>query len=155
MHAEELRILSDELFHAVQVRLERLKSGSRGPKVKRGRRKREDRLWDVVTETFVCGSCTAAAEGAARECGQAVGAGTTDVRFYVGGAHGTGMRCKHAALCPTPLLLDRQSSVRAVCEALSAAVLADTDFVETVVGSAVLLRLARVRLLMTTPSMVS
>ena len=50
-HCEELRIVEDKLFFAVQRRLEQLKKGPRGPK-----RRRELNLWDVVTEVFFCAS---------------------------------------------------------------------------------------------------
>ena len=67
---EDLRILSDELFHAVQARLAEFKLGPRGPH----KQKKEIHLWDLMTEFFYCAICK--------------------VRFYQAGAHGKGMQCK-------------------------------------------------------------
>lgn len=122
--SEELRIVSDELFHEVQAVLARRKLGPRGPKARKSAN--EVRLSDLVTDCFVCGVCTAAAGG-------------KDVRFYVAGANAKGMRCKHGGLCPTPVLLDRSRAVKAVCDALAAAIAADTEFVADVIGRAVAL----------------
>ena len=49
LQCEDLRIVDDELFFAVQQRLELLKKGPRGPK-----RRKELQIWDLVTEVFVC-----------------------------------------------------------------------------------------------------
>src|SRR5579864_427902 len=49
LQCEELRIMSDELFFAVQKRLEEQKLGPRGPK-----KKKETKLWDLVTDVFFC-----------------------------------------------------------------------------------------------------
>ncbi len=117
IRSEELRIVSDELFFAVQQRLIGLKKGPRGPK----RRKRAQ-LWDLVTDCFYCEHCS-----------------TPDnpVRFYQAGANGHGMRCKNSALCGALSVVRRREAVLAVCERLRELFIQDSDLVDQVVGGAV------------------
>src|SRR5262249_45853466 len=75
VQSEELRIVGDELFFAVQHRLAELKLGPRGPK-----KAKALHLWDLVTDCFHCAACR--------------------VRFYQSGANGRGMTCKRGDICP-------------------------------------------------------
>jgi site-specific DNA recombinase len=114
--SEELRILSDELYFAVQKRLAELKKGPRGPK-----KKRDVQLWDVVTDCFFCAACSAGGEL---------------VRFYQAGAAGEGMRCKHYTLCPCLTIVRRKEAVNAVCEKLAELLAQDAELIERVVARA-------------------
>ncbi|MEZ5945092.1 MAG: hypothetical protein R3C18_27205 [Planctomycetaceae bacterium] len=72
---EELRIVDDELFFAVQRRLAELKQAPRGPK-----KDKDPHLWDLVVEFFCCARC--------------------EERFHQTGAGNKGMHCKNGDLCP-------------------------------------------------------
>lgn len=106
---EELRIVDDVLFAAVQARLAELAVGPRGPK-----RRKDIRLWDLVTECFWCPRC--------------------DVRFYQAGANGAGMRCKRGDLCPALSAVRREPAVKAVCATLDRLLAADPGLVDRVVA---------------------
>jgi hypothetical protein len=94
VRCEELRILEDAEFAALQAKLLKLKTGRRGP------RKKVDRhLWDLVVDCFVCARC--------------------DERFYVHGAYGLSMTCKNRQLCPARGMVRREEAVVAVCRKLS------------------------------------
>ncbi|MBI1311627.1 recombinase [bacterium] len=107
-HCEELRIVDDELFFAVQRRLAGLKTGPRGP-----RKDRETQLWDLMTDLFHCASC--------------------NERFYQAGAGGNGMRCKKGDLCPCLSVVRRDEAVRAICEKLRDLVQQDAELIEQVI----------------------
>lgn len=96
---DELRIVDDPLYFAVQERLAGFRKGPYAPK-----RRREPRLWDLVTDCFHCAVCQDADGGPAR--------------FYQGGAHGNGMRCKEGQFCPQLTVVRRDAAVRAVCARL-------------------------------------
>jgi hypothetical protein len=108
---EEYRILEDELFFGVQARLLALRKGPRGP-----RKKKDVRLWDLVTGFYVCA-----------RCGE---------RFYVHGAYGHSMTCKNGGLCPCPVTVRREEAARAVSAALAELVRRDVGLCERVVGRA-------------------
>lgn len=91
---EELRIVSDDLFDAVQRILEGLKLRPRGP-----RKAKQPQLWDLVTEVFHCAQCK--------------------VRFYSHGGRGRGMTCKRTSQCPCQSTLIREEAVRNVCQTLA------------------------------------
>ena len=114
--SDELRIVDDELFFAVQKRLASLKTGPRGPRKQQG-----VQLWDLVMDCFVCSQCTTAKE---------------IVRFYQGGAHGRGMRRKRADLCPCLTVVRRKEAVRAVCEKLNELLQQDPELIEQTVTRA-------------------
>jgi site-specific DNA recombinase len=114
--SEELRIVPDELYLAVQQRLGELKLGPRGPK-----RRREPQLWDLVTDCFFCAECSD---------------GTEPIRFYQAGARGHGMRCKHAELCPSLTVIRREEAVRAVCGKLTELLLRDGEMITAVIARA-------------------
>ena len=82
-----LRILDDELFHAVQARLAEFKHGPRGPH----KQKKQLHLWDLTTEFFYCVHCK--------------------VRSYQTGANGKGMQCKRGDLCPCKSAVRREEAV--------------------------------------------
>ncbi|MCI0361435.1 MAG: recombinase family protein [Planctomycetaceae bacterium] len=103
--SEELRIVDDETFEAVQAILASRKQGSRAPK----RIREEIRLVDLTTELFLCTAC--------RE------------RFYQAGSDGRSMRCKNGDLCPRKGIVRRQESVRAVCCKLAELIQRDQDLV--------------------------
>ena len=114
--SDELRIVGDELFFSVQKRLASLKLGPRGPRKQQG-----VQLWDLVTDCFTCSECTTAKE---------------IVRFYVAGAHGRGMRCKRAVLCPSLTVVRRTEAVRAVCKKLNELLQQDRELIEQTVTCA-------------------
>ena len=106
--SEELRIVSEELFLAVQQRLAKLKLGRRGPN------KRKDiHLWDLVTDLFLCAGC--------------------GVRFYVSGARGRGMACKNGIRCPCRSTVVRKEAIKAICAVLAEILIKDRDLVEQVI----------------------
>jgi site-specific DNA recombinase len=111
---EELRIVSDELFYAVQRLLAGLKLGPRGPK-----RSKPVQLSDLVTHCFYCAQC--------------------HVRFYQSGANGRGMTCKRGDLCPCKSSVRRDEAVRAVCAKLAELIRQDAELIERVVRQALLL----------------
>ncbi len=108
-YSEELRIIDDELFEAVQARLAELKLGQRGPK-----RKKRVVLADLTTEIFFCDKCGS--------------------RFYQAGANGLGMRCKNADTCGALGVLPRNTATTAVLVALGALILQNRPLVEDVVA---------------------
>jgi len=105
---EELRIVDDELFYAVQEILAGLKQGPRGP-----RAPKDAQLWDNVTALFYCVEC--------------------NERFYVAGVNGQGMRCKNGDLCPRKSTVRREEAVKAVCLKLQELILQDADLIEQVI----------------------
>jgi site-specific DNA recombinase len=107
--SEELRIVDEETFAAVQAILADRKQRSRAPK----RIKEKIALVDLVTDLFVCQEC--------RE------------RFYQAGSDGSWMRCKNADLCPRKGIVKRQEAVRAVCGQLADSILQDRDLVADVI----------------------
>lgn len=112
---DDLRIVDDELFFAVQARLESLRLRPRGP-----RRRRVVRLWDLLTGCFFCAACSTPAE---------------PVRFYQGGANGQGMRCRNEAACRQPALVNRQVAVQQVCEKLTELLQQDEELMALVVSN--------------------
>jgi DNA invertase Pin-like site-specific DNA recombinase len=116
VQSEELRIVSDELFFAVQQRLTGLKTGPRGPK-----KRKNPQLWDLVTDCFFCATCSTAEK---------------PVRFYQAGANGHGMRCKHFALCPSPTVVRRRDAVLAVCQKLTDLLQEDALLIEQTIAYA-------------------
>lgn len=114
--SEDLRIVDDELFFAVQQRLADLKTGPRGPK-----RRKDVRLADLVTDCFFCAVCSTPEE---------------PVRFYQAGANGVGMRCKRADLCPCQTIVRRDEAIRAVCEQLSELLKRDAGLIAQTIASA-------------------
>jgi DNA invertase Pin-like site-specific DNA recombinase len=117
IRSEELRIVDDELFLAVQERLMQLKIGPRGPK-----RRKHAQLWDLVTDCFYCAHCSTP---------------DNSVRFYQAGANGHGMRCKNSALCGALSVVRRKEAVCAVCERLRELLVRDGDLIDRVINSAV------------------
>lgn len=105
---EELRIVDDELYYAVQRRLAGLKKGPRGP-----RKERDTQLWDMVTDLFWC-----------HKCGE---------RFHQAGANGHGMRCRKGDLCPCLSVVKRKDAVLAVCEKLTELIEQDKELIEEVI----------------------
>lgn len=110
VRCEELRIVSDELFFAVQEKLAKYKTGSRSP-----RKKRKLKLWDYVLECFHCAACKKKKGGS---------------RLHIAGANGSGGRCKHGEHCPQLTVVNREKAVQAVCDRLAALILADADLLE-------------------------
>ena len=108
---EELRILDDELFHAVQARLAEFKLGPRGP-----HKRKRIHLWDLITEFFFCAHCK--------------------VRFHQGGAMGKGMRCKRGDLCPCKSAVNRKDAVCAVCEKLKELIQRDAGLLRQIICGA-------------------
>lgn len=108
---DELCIVSDEKFLAMQRHLAGLAKGPRGP-----RQHKACQLWDLVVDLFWCPCCEA--------------------RCYQGGAAGKMLRCKNGAVCPHPFNVNRREAVRAVCEKLQELLLRDAALIEQVVGRA-------------------
>lgn len=107
-HCEELRIVSDEDFLAMQRHLAELTKGPRGP-----RRTRQCQLWDLVVDLFRCSCC--------------------DARCYRSGAGGRMLRCKNDGLCPRPFSLNRSEAVQAICVKLRELLQRDAEMIEQVV----------------------
>lgn len=105
LQAEELRIVSDELYFAVQAVLEKNKIGPRGPK-----KEKNCQLWDMVTDLFYCSRC--------------------GVRFYQAGANGKGMTCKRMDLCPCKTTIRRSEAIGAICRRLTELLRENTDLIE-------------------------
>lgn len=99
---EELRIVDDATFFAVQELLAAKMAGPRGP-----HKRKNVQLWDLVTDIFYCANCK--------------------VRFYQAGANGKGMRCKRGDLCPCPSAVNRKESVQAVGKSLTELLKRDAD----------------------------
>jgi len=104
-HCEELRIVDDELFYAVQHHLAELKKGPRGPK-----KGKDPHLWDMVVELFWCAHC--------RE------------RYYQAGANGKGMQCKNGDLCPCKSAVRRKDAVSSICNKLCDLIREDSNLLE-------------------------
>jgi site-specific DNA recombinase len=111
VQCDELRLVDDALFFAVQQRLAELKLGPRGPK-----KQKPVQLWDLVTDCFHCARCR--------------------VRFYQAGANGRGMTCKRGDLCPSRSSVRRDEAVRAVCGTLADQLRQDDDLIAKVLGRA-------------------
>ncbi|MFN3150481.1 recombinase family protein [Bremerella sp.] len=92
-HDEDLRIVSDELFFAVQEILAKAKKGPRGP-----RKAKVPKLWDLTTELFFCD-----------QCGE---------RFYVAGTDAQAMQCRQRTLCKNSSTVRRDQSVLAIAEVI-------------------------------------
>jgi DNA invertase Pin-like site-specific DNA recombinase len=105
VQSEELRILSDEQFFALQALLAKLRRGPRSPK-----RRTTLHIWDLVTDCFFCATCRA--------------------RFYQAGAHGKAMRCKRAGLCPALTSVNRRVAVLAVLDKLTGLTAVNAELVE-------------------------
>jgi DNA invertase Pin-like site-specific DNA recombinase len=90
---KDLRIVSDELFYAVQERLASLKSGPRGP-----RKKKQPKLWDVVTDVFYCAACE-------------------DQRLHVCGGNSDAMHCPNPD-CQGHGIVKREDAVAAIVDKL-------------------------------------
>lgn len=114
--SEELRIVSDEVFYDVQKILAELKLGPRGPK-----RRQELKLSDLVTDCFICDACSI--DGKV-------------VRLHQAGAGGHGMRCKHAANCPSPVIIKREPAVRFVCDKLTELLQQDAEMLTSLIARA-------------------
>jgi len=114
LQCEELRILDDETFLKLQIWLQGLKQGPRGP-----RTKKPIQLWDLTTEFFFCSACSQA---------------DAPVRFYQTGAHGLGMQCKRGSLCPCHSAVRRRNAVVAICEKLAELIERDTDLINSVIA---------------------
>ena len=111
---DELRILDDETFFALQKWLDSMKSGPRGP-----RKPKQLRLWDLTTEMFFCACCS-----------------TDDdpVRFYMTGANGKGMRCKNGDDCPCNSSVRREEAVKSVCRRVTELIACDEELVAAVIS---------------------
>lgn len=105
---EELRIISDNDFNAMQDHLAGLATGPRGP-----REHKESQLWDLVVGLFWCPCC--------------------NERCYQSGAAGKMMQCKNGDLCPSKSGVNRQEAVRAVCHKLCELLHQDAELIEQVV----------------------
>jgi len=104
---EELRIVDDELFYAVQERLATFVRGPRGP-----RKEKSLQLWDMVVDLFWCARC--------------------NERFYQAGANGHGMQCKNGDLCPCRTTVRRKEATKAVCDAIAERIRDDAELIEQV-----------------------
>jgi site-specific DNA recombinase len=109
---EELRIVSEELFHTVQAQLAKRKRGAPGPKRRNGR----SQLWDWVAECFICAVC--------------------HERFYHYGGGGATMICKRGALCPCKTSLRRKDAVLTVLAVLQELLKQDTELVAMAIAHA-------------------
>ena len=105
IQCEELRIVDDELFFAVQRRLDELRQGPRGPK-----KEKPTHIWDLVIDVFWCSHCNA--------------------RYHQTGANGYGMQCKNGDLCPGKSVICREDAVRAICTKLRDMISQDADLIE-------------------------
>ena len=110
---EDLRILDDETFFALQSLLNKKKTGPRGP-----RNPKRYQLWDLATELFHCKHCS-----------------TPDdpVRFYTAGGGKVTMQCRRGDECGCPATVRRDLAVQAVCDSLTTLIARDAELVEAVV----------------------
>lgn len=113
LQCEELRILSDEIFEALQAKFDSQKTGPRGP-----RRPKKRRLWDLTTDCFLCDSCSTP---------------ESPVRFYQTGAQGKSMQCKNGDQCHRKSAVRRQDAVEAIWKNLARLVSGDAELIEAVV----------------------
>jgi len=116
IHSEELRIVSDELFFAVQARFAKNCHGARGPKG----HGRPAQIWDLVTECFICSLCSE----------------HKDARYYHYGPGNKGMVCRHRELCPTMTTVNRKEAVEAVLDKLCELIDKDAELVAKVIAEA-------------------
>lgn len=107
---DDLRILDDETFFALQAWLQPLKTGPRGP-----RKQTQLQLWDLTTEMFHCVHCSQP---------------DVPVRYYQTGANGKAMQCKKGDLCIIKSAVNREEAVRAICEKLAELIGRDSDLIE-------------------------
>ncbi|MCL2640765.1 MAG: recombinase family protein [Phycisphaerales bacterium] len=108
---EELRIVSDEIFHKVQ---EILSSRKIGP---RSRRKKDPhQLWDLAIGLFVCEHCNR--------------------RFHMAGSQGRYMRCPNMD-CPARAMVLRKKAVTVICDELKKMLLLDGAIIDDIVTAAV------------------
>ena len=114
VRSEELRIITDELFFAVQNKIAERKQGPRGPKTKK-----DIQLCDLVADCFLCDHCSASGK---------------PVRFY----HSSSgqMVCKQRSLCGQPTSLHRRKAVRGVCRKLTELLQQDTELIEQTITNA-------------------
>ncbi len=108
---EDLRIVDDALFAAVQARLGAQKTGPRGP-----RQNKSPRLEDLVTEFFVCPHCGGH-------------------RFYQAGAKCNGMQCGKSD-CKHRHIIRRAEATAAICVALKDLLHQRSDIIAQVICSA-------------------
>lgn len=113
LHCEELRILDDATFDALQEMFAARKTGPRGP-----RKGKKLQLWDLTTEFFFCESCSTP---------------ESPVRFYQTGAQGKAMQCKNGDQCPCKSAVRRQDAVEAICNCLSELIQRDAELIESIV----------------------
>jgi DNA invertase Pin-like site-specific DNA recombinase len=104
---EELRIVSDELFAAVQGRLKELE---KGPRVRRG--VQESRAIDLITDVYWCPHC--------------------NHRYYTAGRECLSMKCPQAD-CPARACIRRDEAFTALCERLAEMLVQDQNLVRQVV----------------------
>lgn len=114
---EELRILDDEIFLALQKLSDEKKSGPRGP-----RKTKDAQLWDLTTGLFFCAICSTP---------------KSPVRLYQTGAQGRGMQCKNGDQCARKSAVRREDAVCAVCEKLTELIQRDAELVEAIICRAV------------------
>ena len=112
-HVEDLRILDDETFQALQSMLSGHKTGPRGP-----RKEKQKQLWDLTKDLFYCAHCSQPGDL---------------VRYYQTGANGLGMQCKNGDQCPCRSVVRREEAVRAVCCELACLIRRDTELTEQVI----------------------
>ncbi len=110
---DELRIVDDDLFFAVQLKL--LKK-YKGPKI-RADKPKTPQLWDLVVDCFYCSECK--------------------VRFHQTGANGKSMYCKRDVDCPCKCVVRRQEAVLAVCSKLVELLASDGKLIEDTIVRAV------------------
>lgn len=110
-HDESLRIVSDELFLAVQKILANAKKGPRGP-----RKEKVAKLWDFTTECFYCA-----------DCGE---------RFYQAGTDGRAMQCRQRTLCKNSSTVRRDQSVLAIAELIAKTLSDEPSLVDEVFEAA-------------------
>lgn len=117
VRAEELRIVSDELFNKVQAILATKPGRPPGPR----RHDKVAELWDLVTDCFFCSACTEEEE--------------EDIRMYHCGAKGNGMRCKRDVKCKCQAMICRREAVKSVCDELARLIPQDKALLLEVFGA--------------------
>lgn len=113
---DELRIVSDELFHNVQARLAGFQRGPRP-----WRKDKPIELWDLTTGLFYCAACS---------CPEDL------VRYYQTGARGLGMQCKNGHRCPALSALPRKKAIALVCAKLQELLRRDEDLIKEIICAA-------------------
>lgn len=112
IQCEDLRILDDKTFAALQAIFDSRRTGPRGP-----RKAKKLRLSDLTTELFFCDHCSTP---------------ESTVRFYQTGSQGMGMQCKNGDQCKCKSTVRRDDAVEAICSMIAKLISDDQNLIESI-----------------------